>query len=69
MIDLDEIEKKIDDCLNNETPETLKKWLSDYRAKHSANTPVIKSVCECTHTQACEICAESKDIDWSIIKG
>ncbi len=29
---------------------------------------VIKSVCDCTHTQACKICAESKDIDWSIIE-
>lgn len=24
--------------------------------------------CECTHTQACEICANEKGIDWSIIK-
>jgi hypothetical protein len=23
--------------------------------------------CDCTHTQACECCAESKGIDWSII--
>ena len=21
-------------------------------------------VCDCTHTQACKICAESKGIDW-----
>ena len=21
-------------------------------------------VCDCTHTQACKICAKSKDIDW-----
>ncbi len=24
--------------------------------------------CDCTHTQACKTCAESKDIDWSVIE-
>ena len=27
------------------------------------------AVCDCAHTQACEICAESKDIDWNMITG
>lgn len=26
-----------------------------------------QSICTCTHTQACKICAASKDVDWSII--
>lgn len=28
---------------------------------------VSGAVCDCTHTQACETCAESKEIDWSLI--
>ena len=28
-----------------------------------------EETCDCTHTQACKICAKSKDIDWSIIEG
>jgi len=24
--------------------------------------------CDCTHTQACKICAKSKDIDWNLIE-
>ena len=43
MINLDEIEKKIDECLNNETPGSLKKWLEDYRATHIVNTPISDS--------------------------
>ncbi len=26
-----------------------------------------KEKCDCTHTQACELCAESKDIKWTDI--
>lgn len=29
---------------------------------------VIKSVCCCTHTQACKECADEKGVDWSIIE-
>lgn len=27
-----------------------------------------QNTCDCTHTQACKVCAASKDIDWNIIE-
>ena len=48
----------------------------NFKVKKLKQAPVTKRVgsergrpvCDCTHTQACEDCAESKGIDWSIIK-
>lgn len=42
--------------------------LQKSQTKISNKSEVDKSVCDCTHTQACKDCAEEKGIDWSIIK-
>lgn len=39
-----------------------------YKEINYALTLAPGSECDCTHTQACKLCANSKGIDWSIIE-
>lgn len=71
MIDLKELERKLDEALNNETPESLKKWLDGKREEEriadleskSARTAGYKDPAEgCT----CQKCGRKYKVDFII---
>lgn len=80
QLDFRKFEKKInesdcDDCklfpckkISKTIAIKLAKNKCEDKPKPEVQTVTKEEVCDCTHTQACKICAESKDIDWSIIE-
>ncbi len=64
-------QKKIEPLMDelNEVVEQklIEKNLDEFR-KDNRFKDKEQEECDCSNTQACEVCAESKGIDWDIIK-
>jgi len=53
MLDLKELERKLDEALNNETPESLKKWLNKKRREERIADKKSKSATAACYKENC----------------
>lgn len=60
---LDEENDDYDIWVNRRILESIS-YYYDKLKKLNVEAVSEEKKCDCTHTQACEICASSKDIDW-----
>lgn len=62
----------VQDMNNDKEPMNFNEWYASDEVQQQVKNCSIPAVvgrseqlvCDCTHTQACKICASSKDIDW-----
>lgn len=50
------------------TPISVLKYITVLEEQSAEQMKIKELKCDCTHTQACKICADEKGIDWSIIE-